>query len=52
MQKQLRKIERNVILITLDSRDSMNICNTWLPGGTVSAIWGECRQFMNEESIY
>jgi len=52
MQKQLRKIERNAILIILDSEDSIHILNTWLSGGTMSAICGECRQFINKESIY
>ena len=52
MHKQLRKIERNAILITSDSRDSTHIRNIWLPGRTMSTVWGECRQFVDEMSIF
>ena len=52
MQKQLRKIKRNTILIISNSRDSTHIHNIWLPERTMSVIWGECRQFVDEESIY
>ena len=52
MYKQLRKLERNAIMIMSDSGNNTNIRKIWLPGGTMSAVWGECRQFANEESTY
>ena len=38
--------------MTSDSRDNSFIRNTWLPGGIMSAVWGKCQKFIEEESIY
>ena len=52
MCKQLQKIERNAIIITSDSGDSINTRKIWLLDRTISIVWREYRQIVNEESIY
>ena len=52
MHKQFQRIERNMLLITSNSGDNSFMRNTWLPGGTMSTVWGKCQQFTEEESIY
>ena len=50
--KQLRNIKRNAIIITSGTGDSLHIRKTWLLGGTISAIWGEQRNYVNNENTY
>ena len=52
MMKQLRKIERNIVLIILDSGDSLYIRKTQLLGRIISAIWGEWKNCIDDESFY
>ena len=40
------------MIITSDSRDDSLVVNTWLSGGTMSAIWSKYQYFVNQETIF
>ena len=51
MNSHFRKINRNTELIFADSKDYQAIKNDWLPGGMLTAIWGEVIGAMDKNSI-
>ena len=51
MNSYFRKINRNAELIFANSKDYQATKNDWLPGGMLTAIWGEVIGAMDKNSI-
>ena len=51
MIRELRKLNKNIIMITLDIGDCSYIRKIQLPGEIILAIWGEQKNYVDKESI-
>ena len=51
MKNKLKELNRNIEIIFINSKDQNCTKNNWLPGGTITAIWGKIVAIINKESI-